>query len=156
MIPTLLISQVNNPYDYQRSLFLQPSALDGKTALEYVRSRHGVCSGTSGAPPGSRNSCWLSNTSWILEKFLCILKIAVDVQGSVLTSLSMQQVLELASYARGLSSQDFTQMVLGLPEYGYGAVINSPEGIIWVEEQLWGAINQTINQVFPESRTSKH
>ena len=66
-------------------------------------------------------------------------EIATDLQGSVLTSLSMQQVLELASYARGLSSQDFTQMVLGLPEYGYGAVINSPEGIIWVEEPLWGA-----------------
>ena len=81
-------------------------------------------------------------------------EIAVDLQGSVLTSLSMQQVLELASYARGLGSQDFTQMVLGLPDYGYGAVINSPEGAIWVEEPLWEAINQTTNQVFPESRTS--
>ena len=66
----------------------------------------------------------------------------------------MQQVMELASYARGLSSQDFTQMALGLPEYGYGAVINSPEGVIWVEEPFWGAISQTINQVFPESRSS--
>jgi hypothetical protein len=64
-------------------------------------------------------------------------------------------VLELASFTRGLSSQDFTQMALGLPEYGYGAVIDSPEGVIWVEEPLWGAINQTINQVFPESRASK-
>jgi hypothetical protein len=38
--------------------------------------------------------------------------------------------------------------------YGYGAEINSPEGAIWVEEPIWEAINQTINQVFPESRTS--
>ena len=67
----------------------------------------------------------------------------------------MQQVLELANYARGLSSRDFTQIVLGLPDYGYGAVINSPEGVIWVEEPLWEAINQTINKVFPESRASK-
>ncbi len=28
-------------------------------------------------------------------------------------------------------------MVPGLPEYGYGTVINSPEGVIWVEEPLW-------------------
>ena len=28
----------------------------------------------SGAPPDSRNSCWLSNRNWILEKFLFILK----------------------------------------------------------------------------------
>jgi hypothetical protein len=89
------------------------------------------------------------------EIFVHLEEIANDLQGSVLTSLSMQQVLELASFARGLSSQDFTQMALGLPEYGYGAVIDSPEGVIWVEEPLWGAINQTINQVFPESRTSK-
>ncbi|HEY6285678.1 MAG TPA: LytR C-terminal domain-containing protein [Ktedonobacteraceae bacterium] len=27
--------------------------------------------------------------------------------------------------------------------------------MIWVEEPRWGAINQTINQVFPESRASK-
>ena len=73
----------------------------------------------------------------------------------MLTSLSLLQVLELASFTRGLSSQDFTQMVLGLPEYGYGAVIDSPDGVIWVEEPLWGAITQTINQVFPESTTSK-
>jgi len=69
--------------------------------------------------------------------------------------LVLKQVLELASYARGLSSQDFTQMALGVPDYGYDAMIDSPEGNIWVEEPLWGAIYQTINQVFPESRGFK-
>jgi LytR cell envelope-related transcriptional attenuator len=73
----------------------------------------------------------------------------------VLTSLSIQQVLELANFARGLTAQDFTQMALGLPDYGYGETIDTYEGTLWVEEPLWGAINQTINQVFPESTSSK-
>jgi hypothetical protein len=46
-------------------------------------------------------------------------------------------------------------MALGLPEYGYGETIDTYEGTIWVEEPLWGAISQTINQVFPESTTSQ-
>jgi hypothetical protein len=88
------------------------------------------------------------------EIFVHLEEIATDLQGSVLTSLSMQQVLELASYVRGLSSQDFTQLALGLPDYGYGAMIDSPEGNIWVEEPSWGAIYQIVNQVFPESHAS--
>ena len=73
----------------------------------------------------------------------------------MLTSLSIQQVLELANFARGLNSQDVTQMALGLPDYGYGETLDTYEGVIWVEEPLWGVINKTINQVFPESTTSK-
>jgi len=82
-------------------------------------------------------------------------EIATDLQGSVLTSLSIQQVLELANFARGLNSQDVTHMALGLPDYGYGETIDTNEGVIWIEEPLWGVINKTINQVFPESATSK-
>ena len=151
------ITSPNNPYDYQR-IFISPGPqhLDGKTALEYVRSRHSDLLEDIGRTARQQELLLaLKQKLDSREIFVHLEEIATDVQGSVLTSLSMQQVLELASYARGLSSQDFTQMALGLPEYGYGAMINSPEGIIWVEEPLWGAINQTINQVFPESRTSK-
>ncbi|MGZ3646256.1 MAG: LCP family protein [Ktedonobacteraceae bacterium] len=150
------ITSPNNPYDYQR-VYIPPSPqhLDGSTALEYVRSRHGdLLEDVGRATRQQELLLALKQKLDTRDIFVHLEEIAVDLQGSVLTSLSMQQVLELASYARGLSSQDFTQMVLGLPDYGYGAVINSPEGAIWVEEPLWEAINQTINQVFPESRTS--
>jgi LCP family protein required for cell wall assembly len=146
----------NNPYDYQRVYIAPgPQHLDGKTALEYVRSRHSDLLGDVGRTARQQELLLaLKQKLDTREMFVHLEEIAVDVQGSVLTSLSMQQVLELASYARGLSSHDFTQMALGLPDFGYGAMINAPEGAIWVEEPLWAAINQTINQVFPESRTS--
>jgi LCP family protein required for cell wall assembly len=150
------ITSPNNPYDYQR-VFIPPGPqhLDGKTALEYVRSRHSDLLGDVGRTARQQELLLaLKQKLDTREIFVHLEEIAVDVQGSVLTSLSMQQVLELASYARGLGSHDFTQMVLGLPDFGYGAMINAPEGAIWVEEPLWAAINQTINQVFPESRTS--
>jgi LCP family protein required for cell wall assembly len=150
------ITSPNNPCDYQR-VYIPPGPqhLDGETALEYVRSRHGdLLEDVGRATRQQELLLALKQKLDTREIFVHLEEIVVDLQGSVLTSLSMQQVLELASYARGLSSQDFTQMVLGLPVYGYGAEINSPEGVIWVEEPFWEAINQTINQVFPESRTS--
>jgi LCP family protein required for cell wall assembly len=148
------ITNPNSPYDYQR-VFIPPGPqhLDGETALEYVRSRHSDLLGDLGRT--ARQQELLLALKQKLDSrdiFVHLEEIATDLQGSVLTSLSMQQVLELASYARGLSARDFTQMALGLPDYGYGAMIDTPEGTIWVEEPLWSAIHQTISQVFPESR----
>ena len=150
------ITNPNNPYDYQRVYIAPgPQHLDGETALEYVRSRHSDLLGDVGRTARQQELLLaLKHKLDTREIFVHLEEIATDVQGSVLTSLSMQQVLELASYARGLGSHDFTQMTLGIPDYGYGATIDTPEGNIWVEEPLWGAIYQTIKQVFPESRAS--
>jgi len=150
------ITNPNNPYDYQRVYIAPgPQHLDGKAALEYVRSRHSDLLGDIGRTARQQELLLaLKQKLDTREIFVHLEEIAIDLQGSVLTSLSMQEVLELASYARGLSSQDFTQMTLGLPDYGYAAMIDSPEGNIWVEEPLWRAIYQTIYQVFPESRAA--
>ena len=148
------ITSPNTPYDYQR-IYIPPGPqhLDGATALEYVRSRHSDLLGDIGRTTRQQELLLaLKHKLDSREIFVHLEEIATDLQGSVLTSLSIEQVLELASYARGLSPQYFTQMTLGLPDYGYGAIINSAEGNIWVEEPLWGAIYQTIHQVFPESR----
>jgi LCP family protein required for cell wall assembly len=150
------ITNPTNPYDYQR-VYIPPGPqhLDGETALEYVRSRHSDLLGDIGRT--ARQQELLLALKQKLDSrdiFGHLEEIATAVQGSVLTNLSMQQVLELANYARGLSSRDFTQMALGLPDYGYGAMIDSPGGTTWVEEPLWGAIHQTINQVFPESHSA--
>jgi LCP family protein required for cell wall assembly len=151
------VTSPNNPYDYQR-IYIAPGSqhLDGKTALEYVRSRHGDLLGDVGRTARQQELLLaLKHNLDNREIFVHLEEIATDLQGSVLTSLSIEQVLELASFARGLSSHDFTQLALGLPDYGYGAMIDSPEGNIWVEEPLWDAIYQTINQVFPESHASR-
>jgi LCP family protein required for cell wall assembly len=147
----------NNPYSYER-VYIPPGPqhLDGKTALEYVRSRHGDLLEDVGRD--ARQQELLLALKQKLDNpdiFTHLDEIATDLQRSVLTSLSIQQVLELANFARGLNSHDFTQMALGLPDYGYGETIDTYEGTIWVEEPLWGAISQTINQLFPESTISK-
>ncbi len=146
----------NNPYGYERVYIpAGPQHLDGKTALAYVRSRHGdLLEDVGRAARQQELLLALKKKLDNPEIFARLDEIATDLQGSVLTSLSIQQVMELANFARGLSSQDFTQMALGLPDYGYGAMVDTPEGVIWVEEPLWGAIHQTIKQVFPESNTS--
>jgi LCP family protein required for cell wall assembly len=147
----------NNPYSYERVYIAPgPQHLDGQTALEYVRSRHGDLLEDVGR--AARQQELLLALKQKLDNpaiFTYLDAIAIDLQGSVLTSLSIQQVLELANFARGLNAQDFTQMALGLPDYGYGETIDSYEGVIWVEEPLWGAISQTINEIFPESTNSK-
>jgi LCP family protein required for cell wall assembly len=147
----------NTPYSYER-IYIPPGPqhLDGKTALAYVRSRHGDLLEDVGRT--ARQQELLLALKQKLDNpdvFTHLDEVAADLQGSVLTSLSIRQVLELANFARGLSAQDFTQMALGLPDYGYGETINSYEGVIWVEEPLWGAISQTIKQIFPESIPSK-
>ena len=151
------ITSSNNPYDYQR-VYIPPGPqhLDGSTALEYVRSRHGdLLEDVGRAARQQELLLALKQKLGNREIFVHLEEIATDLQGSVLTSLSIQQVLELANFARGLNAQDFIQMALGLPDYGYGETIDTYEGNIWVEEPLWGAISQTINQVFPESTSSK-
>jgi LCP family protein required for cell wall assembly len=124
------ITNPNSPYDYQR-VYIPPGPqhLDGKTTLEYVRSRHSDLLGGIGRT--ARQQEFLLALKQKLDSreiFVHLEEIATDLQGSVLTSLSIEQVLELADYARGLSSHDFTQMALGLPDYGYSAMIDSPGG----------------------------
>jgi LCP family protein required for cell wall assembly len=147
----------NNPYTYER-VYIPPGPqhLDGQTALAYVRSRHGDLLEDVGR--AARQQSLLLALKQKLDTraiFVHLEAIATDLQGSVLTSLSIQQVLELADFARGLTATDVTQLALGLPEYGYGETIDTYEGVIWVEEPLWGAISQTINQIFPESTSAK-
>lgn len=146
-------SDPNNPYNYQRVYI--PAGLqhlDGKTALEYVRSRHADLLGDVGRTARQRELLLALKKKLDNPAIFGNLDtLAADLQGSVLTSLSIQQVLQLANFARGLTSSDFTQMVLGLPDYGYGADVSTPDGVKWVEEPLWDAIQQTIHQVFPES-----
>ncbi|MGZ3624705.1 MAG: LCP family protein, partial [Ktedonobacteraceae bacterium] len=151
------ITSPNNPYDYQR-VYIPPGPqhLDSQTALAYVRSRHGDLLEDVGRAARQQELLLALKQKLDNPDILTHLDvIATDLQGSVLTSLTIQRVLELANFARGLNSQDVTQMALGLHDYGYGETIDTQEGVIWVEEPLWGVINKTINQVFPESTTSK-
>jgi LCP family protein required for cell wall assembly len=143
----------NNPYAYQR-VFIPagPQHLDGKTALEYVRSRHGDLLEDVGRIARQQEVLLALKKKLDNPDILTHLDaLAADLQGSVLTSLSLPQVLYLATFLRQLPAQAFSQYVFGLPGYGWGALVNSPDGQKWVEEPNWAAIQQTMQQLFPQN-----
>jgi LCP family protein required for cell wall assembly len=135
-----------NPYAYQR-LYIPagPQHLDGEQALNYVRSRHSDLLGDFGR--SQRQQSVLIALKKKLDDpaiFGKLDQLATDLQGSVLTSLSLGQIISLANFAKGLSSSDFHQYVLGVPTYGYYDQVDGQA----VVQPIWSAINPTLRQIF--------
>jgi LCP family protein required for cell wall assembly len=147
--------QGDNPYAYQR-LYIPagPQHLDGRAALEYVRSRHGDLLEDVGRATRQQEVLVALKKKLDLPTTLTHLDtLAADLQGSVLTSLSLGQVASLANVLRQLPAQAITQAVLGLPDYGSGALVDTAEGTKWVEQPNWPAIRQTMQQLFPPANS---
>lgn len=142
---------VNNadPYAYKRlDIPAGPQHLDGRTALEYVRSRHSDANGDFGR--SARQQSVLAALRKKLDDPTLLTKLdefAADLQGSVLTSLQISQVVQLAQFARGLKSSDIAQIVLSPPDYGHGANVNGKD----VVQPNWDAIAQAVKQIFPDT-----
>jgi LCP family protein required for cell wall assembly len=138
-----------DPYAYQR-LYIPagPQHLDGEQALDYVRSRHSDLQGDFGR--SARQQSVLVALKKKLDSGTIISHLdalANDLKNSVITSLTIPQVLSLANFARGLSPTDFIQKVLSVPTYGYSDVVNGKDVI----QPDWGAITTTIKQIFSDS-----
>jgi LCP family protein required for cell wall assembly len=136
-------------YAYQR-LYIPagPQHLNGEQALDYVRSRHSDLTGDFGR--SARQQSVLVALKKKLDSatiFNNLDEFANDLQGSVITSLTIPQVLQLANFARGLQPTDFIQVVLSAPTYGYNAQVNGKD----VVQPNWGAIRTTVNQIFASS-----
>ncbi len=138
-----------NPYAYQR-LYIPagPQHLDGETALDYVRSRHSDLTGDFG------RSARQQSVLVALKKKLDVANIfnnldglAQDLQGSVITSLTIPQVLSLANFARGLQSSDFVQVVLSAPTYGTETQVSGKDVIL----PNSGAIEDKVRQIFTDT-----
>lgn len=154
-------NDVNNadPYSYKRlDIPAGPQHLDGQTALEYVRSRHSDLTGDFGR--SARQQSVLLALKKKLEDpaiFTKLDQFADDLQGSVLTSLSIGQVLELANFAKGLKSSSFQQVVLGAPTYAYNETITTAGGTTKsVVQPDWTAINKELPLLFPDSSASNN
>jgi LCP family protein required for cell wall assembly len=135
-----------DPYAYQRlDIPAGPQHLDGATALEYVRSRHSDLLGDFGRS-ARQQSVLLAlkkklDNSTLLSK---LPELAADLQGSVLTSLTLGQIVALANFAKGLHSTNFHQYVLGIPRYGSYGTVDGRDVVL----PNWAAINQTLRQIF--------
>ncbi len=139
----------NDPYGYKRlDIPAGPQHLDGRTALEYVRSRHSDATGDFGR--SARQQSVLAALKKKLDDPTLLTKLdefATDLQGSVLTSLQINQVVQLAQFARSLKSSDIKQVVLSPPDYGQ---LGNADGKSVVLPN-WGAINEAVKQIFPDS-----
>ena len=135
-----------NPYAYQRlDIPAGPQHLDGTTALEYVRSRHSDLLGDFGR--AARQQSVLLALKKKLDNATLLSKLgdlAADLQGSVLTSLTLGQIVSLANFAKGLQPTDFHQYVLGVPLYGSYAMVNGKSVVC----PNWSAINHVLKQIF--------
>ncbi len=136
-----------DPYAYQRlDIPAGPQHLDGAAALEYVRSRHSDLLGDFGRS-ARQQSVLIAlkkklNNGTLLNK---LPDLAADLQGSVLTSLTLGQIVSLANFARGLQPTDFHQYVLGIPHYGTYGTVDGKSVVL----PNWAAINQALHQIFP-------
>lgn len=138
-----------DPYAYQR-LYIPagPQHLDGEEALDYVRSRHSDLTGDFGRSARQQSVLIALKKKLDSGTILSNLSaLADDLKDSVITSLTIPQVLSLANFARALKPTDFIQKVLSVPLYGHEAVVNGKDVI----EPDWGAINTTVQQIFTDS-----
>ncbi len=124
-----------------------PQHLDGETALEYVRSRHSDLTGDFGRSQRQQSVLLAlekkASTGNLADK---IPDLATDLQGNVLTDMTVPELTQVANFAKGVSHQNMKQIVLQPPTYSAGqGTIYRPDG----EETYallpnWQAINQTI------------
>jgi LCP family protein required for cell wall assembly len=143
-----------NPYDYQR-LYIPagPQHLDGITALEYVRSRHSDLAGDFGRSQRQQSVLVALKKKLNNSEILAHLgDFANDLQGSVLTSLTIPQIVWLANWAKALPSNALAQKVLSVPDYGSFQDVPTAGGDTKsVIQPNWAAINQAVRQIFPDA-----
>ena len=133
-----------DPYAYFR-LYI-PSGLqhlDGVTALEYVRSRHGDFESDFGR---SRRQ---QQVLLAIKKLMTgptmvahVPDLAAALGDSVQTDLSLSQVVQLAALARGIAPSQIHQLVLAAPQYaslGY-----SPDQLEQIVIPNWQAIRPAV------------
>jgi LCP family protein required for cell wall assembly len=142
------INNPDDPYAYQR-LYIPagPQHLNGEEALEYVRSRHADQAGDFGRSQRQQSVLLAlekkANTGNLVGK---IPDLAKDLQGNILTDMTVTEITQVANFARGIAHQNIKQIVLAPPDYSAGeGNIYRPDG-----EQTyallpnWQSVNQTI------------
>jgi len=142
MYPDDLNSQ--DPYAFFR-LYIPagPQHLDGTTALEYVRSRHGDLQSDFGRSARQQQVLLaIKNHVQTMAIVGQVPELAADLQDSVKTDLSPAAVLQLAALARKVPPDAIHQQVLSAPDFaslGY-----SPDGTQQVVYPNWTAIRPAV------------
>ncbi len=144
------VGNPNNQFAYKR-LYIPagPQHLDGKTALEYVRSRHSDLTGDFGRSQ-RQQSVLLSlekklNTGNLVDK---IPDLAKDLQGNILTDMSLTEITQVANFAHSVNHNNYKQIVLAPPTYsaGSGSIYRPDNGsVTYAMLPNWSAVKQIIS-----------
>jgi LCP family protein required for cell wall assembly len=134
----------SDPYAFFR-LYIPagPQHLDGSTALEYVRSRHGDLQSDFGRSARQQQVLVaIKNRVQTLSVVGHAPQLVAALQGSVKTDLSLAGILQLAALARNVPNGGIHQQVLSAPDFaslGY-----SPDGTQQVVFPNWTAIRPAV------------
>ncbi|MBV9133057.1 MAG: LCP family protein [Chloroflexi bacterium] len=144
----------NDPYAFFR-LYIPagPQHLDGTTALEYVRSRHGDLQSDFGRSARQQQVLLaIKNRVQTLSGLSQAPQLVTDLQDSVKTDLSLPAVLQLAALARKVPPTAIRLQVLSAPDFaslGY-----SPDGTEQVVFPNWSAIRPAVARLLQPSRSA--
>jgi len=138
-----------DPYAVKR-LYIPPGPqhLNGLTALEYVRSRHADLVGDIGR--SVRQQQILNQLKYKLDNPGIIGQLptlASDLNGSIKTDMSLQQVFDLVNFARSVDQSKIQKITLGAP-YSSDQQINTSSGIQDVIQLNCSLVQPLIAQTF--------
>jgi LCP family protein required for cell wall assembly len=134
----------DDPYAFIR-LYLPagPQHLDGTTALQYVRSRHGDFLSDFGRSQRQQQVLLaIKNRVQSTSAISRIPQLVAALEGSVKTDFSVPAILQLAALARNIPASNIHRQVLSAPDFastGY-----SPDGTQQVVYPNWDTIRPTV------------
>ena len=142
------VGNPNDQYAYSRlDIPAGPQHLDGETALQYVRSRHSDLTGDYGRSQ-RQQSVLLAlekklNTGNVADQ---INNLAQDLQGNILTDMSVAEIAEVANFGHSVPHSSIKQIVLDPPNYaaGSGNIYRDDGSQTYALLPNWSAVNQTI------------
>ena len=139
-----------DPYRFHR-LYLPagPQHLDGTTALEYVRSRHGDLQSDFGRSARQQQVLLAIRRMADDPGFVAhVPRLATSLQDSVRTDLSMAAIAQLALLARDMPDTAIQRQVLSAPRFAeLGWSPNHTEQVVYPN---WSAIRPEVARLFPQ------
>lgn len=134
----------NSPFDYQRVAVLAgPQHLDGLTAMQYVRSRHGDLQSDFGRSKRQQQVLIAIRQKAKQLKAEDVPALAAAIGGEIKTSIGLDRVVQLVPLAASFDNPDAIQQLLLLPPYTHGG---GPGGSVTPN---WGLILPFVHQYFP-------
>jgi anionic cell wall polymer biosynthesis LytR-Cps2A-Psr (LCP) family protein len=143
-----------DPYAFFR-LYIPagPQHLDGTTALQYVRSRHGDLMSDFGRSARQQQVLVaIRNRVQSLSVIGEVPDLVAALQDSVKTDLSVPAILQLAALARNVPADHIHQQVLSAPDYAWLGY--SPDGAEQVVYPNWSAIRPAIARLLQSGETA--